>query len=180
MKKTIHPTKKKTTRPKKETKWYDQFYDLFTFKQKPVSDIYLDRLAQDLREFADDPDTLRMNDFYQKKGMRKGDFYRFVGRHEGLKSAHEYTMERIASKRELGALFSRKTGMDPKTAHMTLSKYCDVFREMEIWRAKLRNENEKSTGGKIEVVLTPFEKESSKMEKPSKTEKPSKMEKDNS
>ena len=132
--------------------FYEEYYDLFTFKIKPIHEDYVLLMAHELRKFGDHEDTYRIGDYYLSKGIGKTDFYRLVDKHRCLREARDYTKERIASRRELGALFNK---LNAGVAMRYLPMYDQDIKEIENWRSSLNTQN-KSESTKIEVIIPPI------------------------
>lgn len=85
---------------------YDEFYtDMFSFKEKPVSDRWIEALAAQLVKWAmDDPQALKISQFYKVRGINSSDMTRWLGRSEVLRHAHKFALQTIGDRREVGAI----------------------------------------------------------------------------
>lgn len=125
---TSPKTKKKTA-----TQWWE-YRDQNTWRMKPYSMQTLEELADHIKAWAKLKDSYRINDFYNEHGISKQTFHELMQRCEKLQDAHQYTIERLASRREIGAL-TRK--LDPSTVFRSLAHYCDIDKEQVETRAAL-------------------------------------------
>lgn len=157
--KTTKPTIRKK-KPAKNRVWDEEYFDIFTFKVKPVSDIYMEKLAEKMREWAQQDDSLRLEDFYDLSGISPDNFERWYKRSLPLKTIHDYTIRRLASRREIGAL---KNELNVSMVCKTLGHYCKIYDSEEEKRIK-RHEKERSK----EEVLWVMEKAKSSDKVPDK------------
>lgn len=118
--------------------WTDSYQDVFTFKEKPVSEIYLMKLAHEMVKWArENEDALVLADFFNNKGIHRSDIQRWVGKHLFFKNAYEMTKSIIGSRREKGALLRK---YDSTIVMRTMSIYDPEWKELELWRAKLKED----------------------------------------
>jgi len=153
---TVPDSKKNQTSAKRRA--YDDYFCVFSFSKKPISEGFINDMSSRLIDFANNGDkngeAFRINDFFDAMGMSRGEFYRLVGIWPQLKSAHEYALSRIASNRERGAA-TRK--YEASTIKSTIGFYCDISREEQKRLAALREETE-SSHENIQFVLIPAPK----------------------
>ncbi len=147
--KTINHSNKKDKHTKKVTVWDEEYFDLFTFKVKPVSDAFLEKVAEGLWKWADLESSFRISDFHLDRGISKKDFYRWIGRDKKMKFAHEYAMARIASRREKGALFNE---LNVTMVTKTLGHYCEVYSQEEQKRSDQRQKENLDAQKTIVVI----------------------------
>lgn len=148
-------TKERKRRP------YDDYYCIYSFTKKPISEAWVNILCEELRKWADfdgDEDkkneSLRINDFYDGKGILPKDYYRLVDKWPQLKATHEYALRKIGSRRERGAMHRR---YEASTIKNTIGYYCEISREEQKRLAALREESE-SNHENVQFVLLPAPK----------------------
>lgn len=145
-----------TKEPKAERgqrKW-EAYYDIFSWNLKQVDEVILQRVAQDLKNWADQDESLRIDDFIDSRGLCLDSYYKWQERCEELKVAHKYALRRIGSRREKGAL-TRK--YDANSIFRTLAYYDPIYREERRIAAALKDENA-SQEPKI-VIMHEYKKE---------------------
>lgn len=147
--KTTNNSNKKDKHTKKVTVWDEEYFDIFTFKVKPVSDHFLEKVAEGMRKWADLESSFRISDFHLDRGISKRDFYRWVKRDKNMETAHEYAMARIASRREKGALFNE---LNTSMVIKTLGHYCEIYSNEEQKRSDQR-QKETSETQPITVIM---------------------------
>ena len=85
--------------------WLEDYLDCFTFKLKPVTEQFIERLAKELFDWAkNDKNALRVSDFCWNKGIPEKTYYKWIKEHEVLQLAHEAAIHFIGSRRENGAI----------------------------------------------------------------------------
>ena len=126
-----------TNLPKLAKIAYDEYRDMTSFRVKPVSDHFIDKLAQALVSWAcDNEDALKLTQFFIQRRIDISYLYRWEQRSENLKMAHEFALMCIGARREIGAL---KRKYDAGIVASTMAHYDKSWKELEEWRAKLRN-----------------------------------------
>jgi hypothetical protein len=143
-------TNKPSTRKKKGAKkWWSEYKDLFTLKMKPIDDAFIDRLALDLMAWAEEDNSLRMTQFYHKKGMSISTFQKLMKRNANLNDAFYFAKSIVADRRELMAFKS-----NPMAIYKTQSFYCPVFKQVEDERARLAKDA--NSGGTIDFEAVKY------------------------
>lgn len=124
----------------KVSKWFDDYKDLFSLRVKPVTEAFIDRLAQELNSWSLLDSSIVLGDFLDERGIQERVFKRWMARHEDLSDAWELARRRLVSRREKGGL-TRK--YDPGQAFASLAKYDDSWKEYMQWKSNLSS-NESS------------------------------------
>lgn len=132
-----------STDPKGRFRIVDLYPELLSGVQKPIPEMYLEKLANDWIEWSKLEDSLRATDFFLEINIHNGIVYRWLGMHPVLKEAHTIVMQRLASRRERGAI-NRK--YDAGTIDRYQPLYDKEYKEIVEWRASLRDKNEESNG----------------------------------
>lgn len=139
---------------KKAIVHYDEY---FSWKERPVSDTFLNALASRLMDWADrndhenDKESLHLADFYSEVKVFPGTFHLWLKRHEPLQEAFEYAKTKIGVRRERGAMKRRYDGAFVKGS---LPYYLPEYKEMLEWQAKLKS-MEDTVQGILTAVLSP-------------------------
>lgn len=147
--KTINNTIKKDKQTKTLKVWNEEYFDLFTLRVKPVSDAFIEKVAEGLIKWADLKSSFRISDFYMDRGMDNDDFYRWIKRNKNMKRAHKYAMSRIGSRREKGAMFNE---LNVTMVTKTLGHYCEIYEKEEQKRSDQR-QKENVDNQKTVVVI---------------------------
>ena len=118
------PSIKATIVPKGE------FNDRWTILQSygmPIPEHFIDEMREILRVWSDKETSLRMKDFLVENRIASRTFYSFVERSEKFKQEYEWTLAKIASRREIGAM----TGKLHPIATRMMPRYDDEWTENE-------------------------------------------------
>lgn len=110
-----------------------EYFNIHTFQKHPITPNFFINEAKLLKEWSEQDDSLRIQDFYDMRGYEPKMYYEWVDKFEEMRLADEYALRRIGSRREGGAL-NRKFA--ETTVHKTLGHYD------KIWREEMRLVNE--------------------------------------
>lgn len=141
----------------KKPKWFDEYTDLMTFKQHPVHDVYIERLAMELmRWVTEEEKVLSLHEFTVKKGIPYVDFLRFVKRNDKLALAHQEAKMTLAVRRENGAI---RKEFDAGMVYKSLPMYSTEWKENIEWQSNLKQKEVQEQKQTI-VVLEKFPEKS--------------------
>lgn len=133
----------------------DEVKTLGTGELWPITNRFLTNMAQDLIEWADKDTSLIFRSFLNNRKISRNHFYRWRDKEPLLAEAHEYALEKIAERRELGGLTkSLDTGM----VMYSMPMYCKEWKDSAEWRSKLKSGDLDAGGTKI-VVIEKFKEE---------------------
>jgi len=151
MTKIVNKTRKSITANANGTKiTVDGYFDLQTFKMKPISPQFIDQLAEKLIVWVDsDEDALIFEEFFKLTKIYSANFYEWLEKSENLKRAHEYAKSMLAIRREKGGL---KRKLDPGMVQASMPMYSKAWKEMTEWKAKLKEESA-AQANNITVVI---------------------------
>ena len=139
--------------PKKQP-YLEQYLDLHIFKHRPVTEAFLDGLAEELvKWFTANNEMLLVTDFLEAKHINRTSFYRWLKMSEKLKEAHEFVTMVLCNRRENGALrFKLNANMVIKVH----GHYSDIWQDeiAKIAALGLKDEDKKQN---ITVIIPPFE-----------------------
>lgn len=140
-----------TTGKNNPTIVYQDKIKLYEIYGKPIPDSFIDELAQHLREWSDKKSSLRFKDFLTEHRLSSKMFYDFIARHKELEQEYEWTLDKIASRREIGAMTRR---LDQSALRM-MPRYDQEWTENEEKLAKIKrlSQQEPSTGQTIIAVI---------------------------
>ncbi len=146
--------------PERETKRkgcvFDTYYDLQTFKQIPFPYSFLVRLSETLLAWSLKDTSLRIESFYLDNGIRQYDYYRFMERCEELKEAHDTAIQRIAIRRDQGALTKK---FDSSWAARTQAAFDPEYRKARKFEAELSKEIQDNQQRIVVIEKMPDSKE---------------------
>lgn len=132
--------------------FYEDYRDMQTFEMKPCSSLFLERLAEDMIKWVDESeDNLVITDFFHDRHIGIRNLYTWLPKSEILREAHEIVMARLGSRREKKGL---KKEFDSAMVRTTMPHYDKVWKELEEWRSKLKEDKEE--GGTKIVVMEKF------------------------
>lgn len=148
-------TNKHSTKSLTETKkWYDEYPDVYAFKTTPVSEVLLDRLFQELLDWAEsNEDALKITEFFLRKRIGSDTVARFRARDKKYDDAYNHALQLIGNRREIGAL---KRKLDSGIVAYTMAHYDPSWVKLAEWRAALKKESEGQQGNNITVVMETF------------------------
>jgi len=131
--KTPKPTKKKR---KVTNLTVDMYKDLFTLREQPISEAFVDRLSADLVEWATtNDDALVLTDFYSSRKINPGTYWNWEQKHPKLTEAKKIAMLIIGARREKGAL---KNQLNASMVISQQAKYDPSWWALEEKRANLK------------------------------------------
>jgi hypothetical protein len=139
---------------------FEERFDIFTLKMKPISDTMLEQLGQHSVESAlNDKDDITICRFFEERGYSRDDTKRWEKRNKKFSALYEARVAIIKSKQETGALL-----MDPskkfhrlkeRFASRYLEKNHEDWKKHREWESKLSKE-ETEHASKINIVIPPF------------------------
>ena len=113
-------------------------------------------MALDLYEEANKPNFLRLESFYQSRGILRATWYDWLPKSPELQSAHNHALEVIAVRRDTGAITRI---YDQASVYKTQGYYDPVFKQEQERQAKLKIETENLEKNKtLTVELNVVEK----------------------
>ncbi len=123
--------------------------DMFFMRDWPMNEAVAERLAREYMEWADLETSLVLADFRLDKKICVPTWLKIVKEFSCLAEAHRYAKERLASRRERGAMIRK---FDSGFVLRTMPIYSDEFKELEEWRSNLSKKEDDSGGTKIVVI----------------------------
>lgn len=148
--KTIKPSTEDTAKPKYV---YDEYYDYFTFKMKPVSDQWIDALAHDLLDWATTNDNaFKITQFYHLRGIGSDDIKRWRERNKNLDVAYVRALEMLGNRREIGAI---KGKLKEGIVLSSMPMYDKKWKSLAEWRAALRNKADEEKPVRVIIEQIP-------------------------
>lgn len=136
--------------PSEKSKIVEIYRDPLFMKEKPVSLNFLESLARDMIEWSKKDSSLRVSDYFLECEIPNQMIYRWMDKYDFLKYAHEITMARIASRREIGAI-TRK--FDSGAIERYQPMYDPEYKKLVEWRASLSDKNKDSQGTLIVQMM---------------------------
>ncbi len=136
---------------------FDSYLDMFTLREKPISEAAIERLALEMLKWADeDPEAYKLSQFYVKKGIRESDINRLSERYPNLKEAKEWALVIIGNRRELGGI---KKLLDSGMISRSMSHYDPVWKKIAEFNAELARrvkEGEEKSGPQF-IIMERFD-----------------------
>jgi len=137
-KKNKKPIERKDRKP--PIRIIDEYFDMFHFKQVPVSEGFIDRLFSDLvKEAYNDKEMLTLEDFYLKRGLSPDSYYKWVKKYPQAQRAHDVALLAIGNRRERGGL-TRK--YDSGLVSQSMAHYSKRWKQGIEWRESLKTKRE--------------------------------------
>jgi len=141
--------------PKDVVVW-DEYTNLNDGMRHPMNNMIADKMARDLiawsknDDYENDKEALNIYDFLCDHGILLTTFYKWIEKHEGLREANRYALNKIAARRERGATKKR---YDASSVYRMQGHYDPEYKKQMEWQAKLRaQENKEANEQKIVVI----------------------------
>jgi len=122
-----------------------------TQEQIPVALGFLYKLAREWAEWSLLDDSLRIKDFFLERNIPIDTMYNWLEKYPFLKEVHNTVMERIASRRDRGAIMRKYDG---NYIDKTLPMYDLEYRKFLEWRASIADKNKESSGTLVVQMWT--------------------------
>lgn len=130
--------------------WMEDYLDCFTFRMKPVSQMFLERIAKELIEWAEkDEDAIKFSQFYAPKRIPRDTFFSWLKKYPVMQQARGIAEAFIANRRELNTL---KKKYDPSTNNFMMHYYDPEWKEASKYHAELKSKNESNEPTKIVIM----------------------------
>jgi len=136
-------TKDNSIIPLERVKVVDMYPDLFFGREQPINEAIIDRLTQEMVEFAEREDTIRPSQFWMSKRLNSAYIYRWKEKWPQLQNAYDYLMAWCAQRRDIGAA-TRK--YDGNYIEKNQPMYDPEYKKLVEWRAGLANKDKESQG----------------------------------
>jgi len=144
----IKPKKNPEDQESKVSAWLEDYLDCFTFKMKPVTDMFIERISQELITWAStNPDAIKLTQFFNEKRIPYDTWNAWV-RYPQFKAAKELALSIIGDKREHGGLTKK---YDASMVQFMMPKYDQDWKDIIAWRAKVKAESE---SGNEPMIIT--------------------------
>lgn len=131
----------------KVSPWLEDYLDLHTMRIKPVSSMFIERLAIEVMSWSTNDDAIVFRDFIDNKHIPEDAYYRWVRTYPELKAAHTLAKGRIGSRREKGAI-TRK--FDGSSVIGSMAMYDQEWKDLLAWKSSLKDQ---STSGNVTINL---------------------------
>lgn len=158
-------TTKPSTKPKKATRtrdvtskespWLEDYMDCFHFKVKPVTEMFLERISQELIMWAEkETKQYKIAPFFDEKRIAYDTYTRWAKKYPQFGAAYQLAKSILGTRREYGAL-ERK--LDAGTVINMMPHYDPEWKEMTKFRTDLKAQaNENANTGTQFVVMEKF------------------------
>lgn len=130
---------------------YDERIKLLNIYGTPIPDHFIDEIREDMKEWSDKETSLRFKDFLVERRISSKVFYDWRDRNPELAQEYEFTLAKIASRREIGAM----TGKLHPIATRMMPRYDDEWTENEKKLEeikKISQANQVNAGGFVVVL----------------------------
>lgn len=144
---------------KSSIKSIDAYSDLFILRERPVSEVFIERLAADMLEWAiNNEDALKMIDFFVDRKISPKTVWKWEKKFPMLKEAKEMAIQIIGSRREKGAI---KNKYNASVIMSQMAKYDPTWWKLEEKRAELRARTQQKIDPDVKyaIVVEDFSKE---------------------
>jgi len=119
-----------------KAKFYEEHLCLNTWKMTPITEAWLDALAQDLYTWArDDDNALKLTQFYTTRGIANATMMKWIEVSPKLKAAHAAALQMIGDRRELGVIHRK---YDSAMIAPMMYYYDNAWKQNAQWREDLK------------------------------------------
>ena len=146
---------KPSTENCKPTKVCDSYRDMFTMREKPVSEAFIERFTLDILEWSYHSPVLTIMGFFKKKGISHSTFRSWRDKYPKLKEGYEHALEIIGERRELGAL-NRK--LAENTVLRSMSNYSYDWSVLEAKREAYKTQQQNNNKSVITIKMEDWTK----------------------
>ncbi len=148
-------TKNRSISPKRDSEskvspWLEDYLDLQMMKMKPITQGFVERLAEEVIRWSLNDDAIVFRDFIDNKSIPEEAYYRWVRTYPELKAAHVLAKGRIGSRREKGAL-TRK--FDGSIVVNSMPMYDQEWKDFTAWKSSLKDQ---AASGNVTINLPPI------------------------
>lgn len=133
------------------------------FREIPMTETTAHKFAKSMIDWVEaNEEALAFGEFLTVVGLRLSTVRDYCRRFAVVEEAYEYTLQVLATRRELGAL---KRALDARIFLALHAMYDKEYKKLEEWRASLKNkENENALSkddvkGILEDILRPVDEE---------------------
>lgn len=136
---TKNPSQKRKSQNEdlKVSPWLEDYLDCFSFKMKPITRAFIDRLCVEINEWSKKDEALVLRDFWDAKDIPEDAFYRWARTYPEFRAAVDIAKGRIGSRREKSALVRK---FDPGLVLTSMPMYDPTWKEFMQWKANLKQE----------------------------------------
>ncbi len=128
-----------------------EYFNIHTFKKHPITTNFILQEAKALKTWADQDDSLRISDFYDRQGYSPEMYHYWIDKFPEMSHANQYALRRIGSRREIGAMQRR---FAESTIHKVQGHYDHIWRE----ETRLANEARLAVAEKSESKVVIIER----------------------
>lgn len=146
-------TAKNNMLPPEKVRVVDVYQDLYFNKEMPVNEAFIDRLAQEMIDFAELETTIRPSQFWISKRLHNQNIYRWKEKWPQLERAYAHLLSQCALRRDIGAVTKK---FDGNYVDKTQAMYDPEYKKFLEWKASLADRE--NTLGNIKVVLDNYER----------------------
>lgn len=123
---------------KTELTYYQKYKNMQSWQTRELSEAFVEKLSQDLMEWADKDDSLHITKFLRTIGMPENVFYPSLEKYPSLHNAYWYAMTSIGERRETGGLFHK---MNPQIVSNSIDMYLSINAAAKEFNSRLKRES---------------------------------------
>ncbi len=129
---------------------YDNRIKILISYGKPIPDDFLQEVCENMREWADKETSLRFKDYLVERRLHWKVFYQWCERYQPLQEEYDFTLAKIASRREIGAM-TRK--FDAASALRMMPRYDDEWITNELKLAEIKKVATGNQGNETKITV---------------------------
>jgi hypothetical protein len=145
--KTKHSSSYKEKSPIKTFRDSAEFY---SNRVRPVSDAFLEKTADYVKEWSSREDSFTFNQFFVETGITDSDYNEWKEKNEKLKREHKFALMRLASRREIGAI---KNQLNTQMITFAMPMYDPQWEKETVRRSNLTKQENAAGATQTQFVL---------------------------
>jgi len=132
------------------SKWLEDYPELYTNRLSPISEAFMDRLAQDLIKWVEgDQKALMIREFIALKRLDQVSYNGWVKKYDFLGRAHAYAKLILGIRREKGII---NRTLEPTWTAFMMPNYDQDWKEMTQWRESLKKDAASDSKAKVCIM----------------------------
>lgn len=120
-----------------------------SWKDNELNEAFITKFCVELMEWADKEDSQYLEDFLCDKGIPEKTFYDWCKRYTAITHSHDYTMNRLASRKQ-----RKLESFNPQNIAFTLASYSKRWAACEEYKAKLKARNPEAANLDLETFIS--------------------------
>ena len=146
-----NPNEPKRDQMSKKVTWLEEYKDMFGGLSHPVTESFLNRIAQELIAYVEDPEIelLRIDNFFVKKRIHPTTGIAWANKYPEFGAIYKTCKAILGWRRENGAM---REGWNASVVMQTMPMFDEEYKQLKEWENRMKNDTMNS--GKVMVLMT--------------------------